>query len=216
MREAATNLHTHAAAEHTKHAPQSSYVSERDIKRLARVVAFDDGYFRPRTKGSTKLVGVVYRFDSRVEGIISGSIRVDGHDSTKKIISMLKKSRFLQQVAFILLAGVNFAGFNIADVNQLNKKLGKPVIMVFRRKPRFHKIRAALRKFHDSRKRIALIENAGKVYNAENVHFQCIGTTPAVARHVIKKCLMHSNIPEPLRLAHLIASGVTLGESTRP
>ena len=185
------------------------------VKPLVRVIAFDDGFFNLRTKTDTYLVGIVYRLDGRVEGLLSTKISVDSLDSTHKIIKMLSKSRFLDQVAFILLSGINFAGFNIADVEKLNKKLGKPVIIVFRKKPNFEKIYSALKKFKDSKKRISLIKKAPPVRSFNGIHFQFIGTDIIAARQVIKKCLVHSNLPEPIRLAHIIASGVSSGESKR-
>lgn len=183
------------------------------IKPMIRVVAFDDGFFVPRKPGTTYLVGVVYRLDGRIEGIVSTKIKVDSLDSTQKIISLLSKSRFLEQIGFIILSGINFAGFNIVDVKKLNKKLKKPVIIVFRKRPDLEKIESGLKKFKDSSKRISLIREAGRIYKFENIHFQFTGTDLNKARQVIKKCLVHSNLPEPIRLSHLIASGVTLGES---
>ncbi len=185
------------------------------IKPFIRVIAFDDGFFKPRTKSLTHLVGVVYRADNRIEGLLSTKISVDSLDSTRKIIKLLSKSRFLDQIAFILLSGINFAGFNIVDVEKLNRELGKPVIIVFRKKPNFKKIFSALEKFKDSKRRIALINKAPKVHSFNGIHFQFIGTNIVAARQVIKKCLVHSNLPEPIRLAHIIASGITSGESKR-
>lgn len=185
------------------------------LKPLIRVIAFDDGFFKLRVKGYTSLIGVVYRLDGRVEGVVSTKISVDSLDSTNKIIKLLSKSRFLDQIAFILLSGVNFAGFNIVDVERLNKKLKKPIIIVFRKKPNFEKIFSALKKFKDSEKRIRLIKKAGRVYSFNGGRFQLAGANIIAARQVIKKCLVHSNLPEPIRLAHIIASGVTAGESKR-
>lgn len=187
----------------------------KSLKRLIRVVAFDDGSFKPRTKQFTFLVGVVYRPDNRVEGVISTKIRVDSLDATRKIISLLKGSRFLQQVRFVLLDGVNFAGFNIVDIGELSGKLSKPVLVVFRRRPNMRRIGLALARFRDREKRMRLIEKAGEIHKAKNVYFQFHGTDAGTARQVISRCTVHSNMPEPLRLAHLIASGMTRGQSTR-
>ncbi len=186
------------------------------MKQLLRVLAVDDGYFKPRQKGKAILVGVVSRLDGRIEGILSTSVSVDGLDSTKKIISMIKGSKFKPQVSFLLLQGVNFAGFNIADVAKLNRLLGIPVIIVFRRMPRMHKIERALSKFRDKGKRMRLIEKAGEIHCFGQIHFQLCGTDVKTAKTVLKKTAKYSNLPEPLRLAHLIASGVSIGESTRP
>jgi len=186
------------------------------VKQLPRVLAIDDGYFKPRQKGKAILVGVVSRLDGRIEGILSTDVKVDGLNSTLRIASMLSKSKFRQQVSFILLDGVNFAGFNIVDVEKLHKKLGIPVIIVFRKMPRMQKIKRALEKFKDKKKRMQLIRNAGEIHKFNSIHFQFHATDLKTAKTVLRKTIKYSNLPEPLRLAHLIASGVSLGESTRP
>ena len=186
------------------------------LKPNFRVLAIDDGSFKPKQKEKIPLIGVIYRIDGRIEGILSQKISVDALDSTEKIIAMLSGGKFLPQISFILLQGINFAGFNIADVQKIHKKLHKPIIIVFRKFPNMDEIKKALEKFPDKEKRLALIKNAGKICRFNSIHFQFIGTDEATAAEVIKKTLMHSFLPEPIRIAHLIASGITCGQSTRP
>ncbi|MCD6434216.1 MAG: DUF99 family protein [Candidatus Diapherotrites archaeon] len=185
------------------------------MKALGRVAAFDDGFFTRKQK-KVLLIGVVARFDSKVEGILSTEITKDGLDSTAEIISVVKKSKFNGIINLILLQGINFAGFNIVDLEKLNRELAIPSIAVFRRMPRMNLIKRALKNFADCRKRIRLIEKAGEIHTSENFYFQCKGIPPKEAEKLLKKLSIHSNWPEPLRLAHLIASGVTIGQSTKP
>lgn len=186
------------------------------MKERFRVLGIDDGYFKPRSKGCALLVGVLFRVDNRVEGILSTKVKIDGLDSTSKIISMVKKSKYLEQVRCIILGGVNFAGFNVADIKKINSSLKIPIIVISRRNPRLEKIKKALSKFKDSEKRMKCIEKAGPIYSGGNFFFQAAGISRQDAQVILKRCLYHSNLPEPLRLAHLIASGVTIGQSTRP
>ena len=186
------------------------------MKGLLRVLAIDDGSFKPRQKGKAILIAVLSRLDNRVEGILSTSVKVDGLDSTKKIIEMVKKSKFEQQVNFLILDGINFAGFNIVDLPLLSKKLGIPAIAIVRKRPELEKIKLALSCFKDCGKRIALIEKAGPIHKAGNIFFQCSGADRQTVKTVLAKTTKWSNLPEALRLAHLIASGVSRGESTRP
>ena len=105
------------------------------IKENIRAIGIDDGYFKPRTKGSTKIVAVLLRADCRLEGILCGEITVDGLDSTARITKMLKQNeeKFLRQASVLFLDGVNFAGFNIVNVDALHAALELPIIIVFRR-----------------------------------------------------------------------------------
>lgn len=186
------------------------------LKPLIRLIAFDDGFFTPKKKGKALLVGILSRLDNRVEGIVSAQIAVDGFDSTKKIISLIQKTRFGKQAQFILLSGLNFAGFNVVDAQQLHKKTGKPVLVVFRKHPDMKKFFLALKKTKNAMKRWQLVLNAGCICPAGKIHFQAIGLGGQTARQLIKKLCINSNLPEPIRLAHLVASGISLGESTRP
>jgi hypothetical protein len=179
------------------------------LKQLIRVIGIDDGQFVPRKKGFTLLVGVVYRLDGRVEGVISEKIEVDALNASQKICEMIKNSRFEKQVKCVLLHGINFAGFNIADISLISKELSVPVIVCFKKKPNILKIRNALKNFPDFKKRIELIEKAPKIKPFNSIFFQCMGCTEIEAKKIINKTLLNSSMPEPLRLAHLIASGVT-------
>jgi endonuclease V-like protein UPF0215 family len=42
---------------------------------------------------------------------------------------------------------------------------------------------------------------------------QRAGLTIEEARRIVKATTLHGNVPEPLRLAHLIAGGITTGRS---
>jgi hypothetical protein len=186
------------------------------VKSSIRVLAVDDGSFKPRSRGETALIGVVFRLDGRIEGVLGKRVKIDGLDSTAKITEMCNKSKFKEQVQCILLDGINFAGFNIVDVERLFKKTGKPVINVFRKMPRMQRIEAALASFKDKKKRLRLIEKAGRIYPFKSIFFQCHGIEAEKARALLKKTIFFSNLPEPVRIAHLIASAITRGESTHP
>ncbi len=187
-----------------------------ELKGLLRVLALDDGFFKPGEKGNALLVGVVSRLDLRFEGVVSTSVNVDGLDSTKKIIQLVKNSKFRPQVNFLLLDGLNFAGFNLVDLPKLNEELSVPAIAVLRKKPRLEEIKKALAGFKDKEKRLELIEKAGPVFEAGEIFFQHAGGDRKAIKAVLAKTTKNGNLPEPLRMAHLIASGVSLGESTRP
>ena len=180
------------------------------------MLGIDDGSFVPKTNSSTFIVGVVFRLDNRVEGILSEKVKVDSLNSTQKIISMLSKSKFKFNISYILLDGITVAGFNILDIEKLCNELKIPIIIAFRKKPNLKKINSALKKFKDYKKRKKLIEKAGPIYNTGKIFFQCFGTDEKTARTILKRCSYFSNLPEPVRLAHLIASGITRGQSTRP
>ncbi len=184
--------------------------------RLIRAIGIDDGFFTPHKQGKTKVVMVLLRADNRLEGILSSDITVDGTDSTEKITSTLKNSTFLEQASCIFLDGINFAGFNVADAERIKNETSLPVIIVFRKQPDIESIKRALAKLPRARERIELIEKAGEIHHAERILFQCHGIRVEGARALIEEFTIHSHLPEPVRVAHMVASGLTLGRSTPP
>ena len=65
----------------------------------------------------------------------------------------------------------------------------------------------------EGEKKWAVIDKLGPMESAGNVYVQRVGLTLEQATSVIERFAIHSQIPEPLRTAHLIASAITNGES---
>jgi endonuclease V-like protein UPF0215 family len=182
------------------------------FKKEIRVVGIDDAPFDKFNDSKVLVVGVVMRGGSWIDGVLSTKVIVDGNDSTKKIAEMINKCKFKPQLQCIFLDGIAVAGFNVIDVKELNKKTKLPVIVVIRRMPDIKTIKETLIKINQKQK-IKLIEKAGEVIKLDNIFVQINGINLEQARKILKIVCTRSLIPEPLRLAHLIASGVTVGES---
>ena len=192
----------------------------RSVKREIRVLGVDDGVFVPQKRGKALIVGVVYRGGLWLDGVMHTEIEVDGLDATEKIASMIKSSPHYAQLRVIMLNGLTFAGFNIVDIKRLYGETGLPVIVVSREKPNLDEIKKALEKLPYKEKRWKMIENAGKLLevNVRNtgssIYVQLAGLNEKDARKIVRITSTRSNIPEPLRVAHLIASGIT--QLTKP
>lgn len=188
----------------------------KTIKRELRILGIDDGPFKRGDRNSI-LVGTVFRSGFWLDGVLTTKIRVDGLDSTKKIIEMINRSRHKAQLRVVMLDGLTFGGMNFADIQKINEKTGLPVIVVNRKKPRFELIKNALKHFKDARKRWELVEKAGEMYQANvgshNLFVQTAGIKLEDAEKILKLSCTRAKIPEPLRVAHLIAGGLISGES---
>jgi endonuclease V-like protein UPF0215 family len=182
-------------------------------KRLSHVIGFDDAPFARAHRGDVLIVGAVFA-GMRLEGVLSGKVRRDGANATRVLTDLVRRSRFGAHVQAILLQGVAFAGFNVVDVHALHETLKLPVLVVARRAPNLAAIRAALlHKVRGGRRKWALIERLGPMEAVQGVYVQRAGITLHQAADLIRRLALHSNLPEPLRTAHLIAGGVTEGES---
>lgn len=187
----------------------------RSIKSEIRVLGVDDGLFAPHTKGAVDVVGVVYRGGYWLDGVMRTEVTIDGMDATEKIAAMIKKSPYYEELRVVILNGITFAGFNVVDINKLFKTVNLPVIAVTREKPDLEKIRKALKNLPECEKRWQIIENAGKIIEVqtrnteEAVYMQIAGVSQEDAEKILKTTSMQSNVPEALRVAHIIASGLT-------
>ena len=184
------------------------------VKREIRILGIDDSPFdKFRDKGKECLVvGTVFRGGNYPDGILSTKVRIDGRNSTSKLVQMVNKSKFKPQISAIMLDGIALAGFNVIDIEKLSKKTGIPVIVVVRKYPDFAKIKKVLQKLK-MRSQLKLIENAGKPVKAGKVWVQFKGILIGKVKEIIRVSSTHSFIPEPIRVAHLIASGIARGES---
>jgi len=155
----------------------------------------------------------VLRGGAFLDGVLSTTVKVDGTDATQKIVEMINSSRHKNQLRAIMLDGITVSGFNVVDISKVNKETGLPVIVIVRREPDLEKVEAALEKFADKGERLAAIERAGPIKKYKSIYFQSVGLDEIDAKGIISLTITHSKIPEPIRIAHLIAGGVVKGES---
>jgi len=187
----------------------------RVIKPEIRVLGVDDGVFIPRTKGLVAVVGVVFRGGYWLDGVMHTKVKVDGFDVTRKIASMILNSPHYKQLRVIMLNGITFAGFNLADIKKLAAKTKLPVISVTREKPNLAEIREALKNLPKSEERWKTILNAGETFEvrarsgSEKIYVQFSGIFKEDAEKILQVTSTRSNIPEALRVAHLVASGIS-------
>ena len=180
------------------------------VKKEVRVLGIDDGPFDKFRDKQAFIIGAFYRGGSFLDGVLSAMVAVDCSDAPSKISAMVIKSKFRPQLQAILLDGIAVAGFNLIDIRQLASKTRIPVIVTMRRMPRIAKMRPALAKLGKSD---LLLKKAGIIRSIGKMHYQCAGIIPEKAEAILKVTASHSEIPEPLRVAHIIASGVAFGES---
>lgn len=177
------------------------------MKRGVRVIGVDDSPFDDNTQ-DVLLVGVVCR-GNFVEGVLSTYVEKDGSDATEKIYRMIERSRFRPQIRCVLLGSVTVAGFNVVDIKELSWLLSIPVIALCRKKPSIEEVTRALKNVEGGEEKLAIFKKAGGIYR-HRAYMQVAGITFSEAKDLLKN---YGVVPEPLRLAHIIASGVVRGES---
>lgn len=193
------------------------------VKSQIRILGIDDAPFDRNIDREVLVIGTVFRAGEYLDGVLSTKIEVDGIDATQKLIHLIKESRTKGQLRCIMLDGICLGGFNVINIETLSRETNLPVIVYIKDLPDFEAIKSALTHLEDGEARLKLMEKAGRIYECEignkdlhtkgKVYFQIVGISEADAKKILKLTTVHGFVPEPLRVAHLIAQGIKFGES---
>ena len=181
------------------------------MKQEIRVLGIDDSPFT-RTQRNVLVVGAVFRGNRELDGLISGHIQRDGRNATRILARMIKESKFIHRLRAIFLDGIAVGGFNVINIQELHDAVKIPIIVIMRHRPDLEQIFHVLTKLGQLQK-IIDIRNAGQISSHKKIYFQRCGISEEEAREIIDLSTAKANIPEALRIAHIIASGIVKGES---
>lgn len=180
--------------------------------RQIRVIGFDDAPFVRHSNKPVAVAGVVCS-QTRFEGMLWGHIRTDGWNSTQKIANMLLASKFYPQVHLVLLDGISMGGLNLINLLYLAQKIQLPCVAVMRKLPNIEKMAAAIRRLPHPETRLQILAKAGEIHVHPPFYFQVCGLSGDMTARVLQRLTDTGNVPEALRLAHLITAAVINGES---
>jgi hypothetical protein len=186
------------------------------MKQQIRLLGIDDSPFTFNDMYGV-VIGVIMRGGEYLECVLRNQVTIDGNDATFVCKEMIKNTRYNKQLKAVLLDGIALGGFNVIDIDELYHDMHIPVLTITRDKPDFEKIKLALRKnFEDWKERWDLISK-GKLHEVKTsynpIYIKCSGIDIKEAKEIIKLSTIRGVIPEPIRVAHLIASGIIRGES---
>lgn len=181
-----------------------------------RTVGVEDGGF-PSSKppglrfGKALLVGVLME-DLWVEDLVVSKITIDSLDATDRLVGMLANLCF----DVIMLGGISFGGFNLVDPRVVVEKFGTPVIIISRTQPNNIAMKKALiHHFKDWEKRWNIIKDLGRTYSIFSmlgeppIYVEVVGGDLRMAKKMVCELSVCCRVPEPVRVARLIARGLT-------
>jgi len=182
--------------------------------RTLRVIGFDDAPFARRPGARVRIAGVVCA-GTRFEGLVVGAVRRDGRGATEELCRLLLGGKFLPQLHMVLLDGIAFGGFNVVDLATLAARLRRPCVAVMRRSPDLPAVERALLSLPGGPRRLAVLRRAGPIHVRPPFVFQVRGADPDAVAAALARVTDRGNVPEALRLAHLVGAAVVRGESGR-
>ncbi len=200
------------------HQPQGT----RKIPRpITSCIGVDDGPFPLRTTNqprhapliATQLTG------PRLTKLQTGWITVDGLDATQTLQTLtqhLPKSP-------ILLSGATFGGFNLIDPKKISQHFKTPVIIVVGSKPSNRAVKHALIKhFPDWQKRWEIMKSLGPLRRVRTmpgepaIYYEPFGCSIPEARRILTSNAFVSRLPEPIRVASILARNLFTDTHQRP
>src|SRR2546430_6318837 len=181
---------------------------------ITSCVGIDDGPFLSRRLGGSTAPIVVAQLNGPhlVKARVA-RISVDGLDATAVASRLLGPLQIRDSP--ILLAGATYAGFNIIKPRVLQRRFRTPTIVVIGSRPNNRAVKRALvRHFPDWRRRWRGLSSLGPLHQVRTVRnegpifYEAFGCGDDEARGILKEWAYVSRIPEPLRVAGLVARGL--------
>lgn len=177
------------------------------MKDEVRTIGFDDSPYT-RNDGRVPLVGVHMRGATRVEGILSTDVARDGDDSTNRVARCIVDAG-LRGVKALLLDGASFAGFNVVDLEGLHQETGIPCLAFTKGVPDLAAMKAALRNVPGPEGKWALLVKRRIVTlptETTPISVSFAGMDERAAVEVLARTTLRGLVPEPLRIAHMVAA----------
>jgi uncharacterized protein len=167
--------------------------------------------FRPEARKST-LAGVVMRTDLVVDGFVFGAATVGGDDATRAVLKMFRKLR-RSDVNLILLSGCIISRYNIIDVDDLAKRSGLPVVCLTYNESRGIE-QAIWKHFEHPEERIERYRKLGGrtpivLHTGHRAYVRDAQISGEDAKRVLDAFTLQGVVPEPIRLARLLARSVS-------
>jgi endonuclease V-like protein UPF0215 family len=157
------------------------------------------------------LAGVVMRKDLRIDGFCLGRVTVGGMDATGTVLSMIHDLD-RRDINVVLISGCVIAWFNVIDLGRVAEESGIPVICVTYEESdgllediRYH--------FPHDEDRAGAYRRLGErdpvdLGGNRTIYLRAAGIGPADAARVCRDFTLEGKIPEPLRVARLLARQV--------
>jgi endonuclease V-like protein UPF0215 family len=177
------------------------------------VLGIDDAPFEKGQRGPVPIVAVMMEGADLVESVAIGAFPVDGEGATEFLADWISGLRSFTSLQAVILGGITIAGLGLIDTRSLANRLEVPVVTVTRRDPAASQLADALRAAGLS-ERLEIVARAPRAFRlVDGLFLSCAGIEREQAAHIVRATLRKSRLPEPLRIAHLVARALVTGES---
>ena len=202
------------------------------MKKQVCVLAFDDSpheksdlirYIDTNSPSPLKLIsliGVTCR-GLQLLHVEKTSIHVDGLDSTEKILTVFNNNPFRKEIRLIMIDSPTLGGFNPPDPFEIYEQTQVPVVLLPDKTPKSKIWEIYSKVFPNRLKQIEFLKKLPPLESlivkvnrnpsiSRKIYFHVIGVTKGEIVEILQFLSEYSAIPEPLRIAHIIASSQIL------
>lgn len=183
-------------------------------KKGIRVLGIAES-FRKNQEYST-LAGVVMRSDLVIDGFARAKLRVSGSDATKSTVDVFTRMK-RNDINAIMISGSVLSVYNVLDIDEIFRELRVPVVALSFKKSKSDLARniRALFSSKESKEKIGLLEKLGsptkmRLETDYDVFVRMAGITDSVANKLLNKFTLQGSVPEPIRVARLLAKAVAV------
>ncbi|MHA2362912.1 MAG: endonuclease dU [Candidatus Hodarchaeales archaeon] len=178
------------------------------MKSFDRILSIASGKVFLTNNKPVPIVGVLFQKLS-IEHLFIKYIEVDPIDLTNYIIELVPVKFLTNQIKLVFLSNTIMAGLGVVDLNKLHSYLQIPIIVLVDKKPCLKTLEEPLRNLNDGiiRKKILQANPTDwvRVPASEKLRLMSIGIDLKKALQLIKEFQKFGNVPEPLRIAILVA-----------
>jgi endonuclease V-like protein UPF0215 family len=177
-------------------------------KKGIRVLGVAESFRREQEK--SVLAGIVMRSDFIIDGVGFAYITVGGMDATEGVVHLFESLQ-RDDINVMMLNGCIISWFNIIDLHEVYKKLQIPLICVTYEES--EGLEAHIAKHFEASERDSRLEAYKRLgdrvpvrlHDQFEVLIRSLGIDDADAGAVLKKFTTHGKVPEPLRVARIVA-----------
>ncbi|MFX1491657.1 MAG: DUF99 family protein [Promethearchaeota archaeon] len=184
------------------------------LKRAARLLGIAESGLMGASH--SVLGGIVIRADLIIDGIIWSKVTVRGMDATETIISMVQRLA-RDDLNGIMIHGCVLAGYNIIDLSEVYKATNLPVISITGEPHEDLESHLKSTFPSDWKARLKVARRNGEMHsisidNQNTVYGQFIGCKKQIVKGVLKRFTHFGGIPEPIRVARILARALVKNE----
>ncbi|MCS7106566.1 MAG: DUF99 family protein [Acidilobaceae archaeon] len=172
------------------------------------MVACDDGRVR---KGAQFTVLACLLWNAGPQRARFSLVRIDGLEASSIVAALALQ---LGRGEALLLDSLTSAGFNPISPSTVERVTGLPTVAVYTYEPSSERLRAAMEKhLLDWELRLRVLKEVDKAQRTltarGELYVYAWGLSLGEAKSLVEGLQIHARVPEPLRLAHMLASDMS-------